>query len=148
MEEKGQNFLDMVIAMSDLATLKVIDGKSDQLTVTYTTSAVLEAQKVWMESQLGEWYQDLEKKFNVKLDKYTFKGVIDRIDVVGPLPVACSKSSAATSNKHQATSKQVEIIDYKTGQLPKNSKLSPDDKEQLLIYHLAVREVLHLKPVT
>lgn len=74
MEEKGQNFLDMVVAMSDLATLKVTDGKSDQLMVTYTTSAVLEAQKVWMESQLGEWYQDLEKKFNVKIVGKWFKG--------------------------------------------------------------------------
>jgi len=90
----------------------------------------------------------LEKQFNVKLDKYTFKGVIDRIDTVGKLPVARSKTSVTTSNKQQATSKQVEIIDYKTGQLPKNGKLSPDDKEQLLIYDLAVREVLKLKPVT
>jgi len=74
MEEKDQNFLDMVIAMSDLAALKVIDGKPDQLTVTYTTSAVLEAQKVWMESQLDGWYQDLGKKFNVKIVGKWFKG--------------------------------------------------------------------------
>jgi len=71
----------------------------------------------------------LEQQFHLKLGEYTFKGVIDRIDTVGQ-------------------KKQVEIIDYKTGQLPKGGKLSPDDKQQLQIYDLAVREVFNLEPVT
>ncbi|MFA5134447.1 MAG: UvrD-helicase domain-containing protein [Patescibacteria group bacterium] len=69
----------------------------------------------------------LEQPFHLKLGEYTFKGVIDRIDPAG--------------EKNQA-----EIIDYKTGQLPKGGKLSPDDKQQLQIYDLAVREVLGLEP--
>ncbi len=70
----------------------------------------------------------LEQPFHMKLGDYTFKGVIDRIDPVG-------------SDKDT-----VEIIDYKTGQLPKNGKLSPEDREQLMIYNLAARDVLKLKP--
>jgi len=64
----------------------------------------------------------------LKVGDYTFRGVIDRIDSVG-------KAKGA-----------VEIIDYKTGQMPRGGKLSPDDKEQLQIYDLAIREVLKLKP--
>lgn len=71
----------------------------------------------------------LEKPFHLKLGEYTFKGVIDRID------------SAGDNNK-------VEIIDYKTGQVPKGGKLTADNKQQLQIYDLAVREVFGLEPVT
>lgn len=71
----------------------------------------------------------LEQPFHIKLGEHTFKGVIDRIDPAGE------------KNK-------VEIIDYKTGQLPKGGKLSPDNKQQLQIYDLAVREVLGLEPIT
>ena len=70
----------------------------------------------------------LEQPFYLKLGDYTFKGVIDRID--------------ATGKKDE-----VEIIDYKTGQMPKNGKLSPEEREQLMIYNLAARDVLKLKPV-
>lgn len=72
----------------------------------------------------------LEQPFNLKLGEYTFKGVIDRIDPVG------------------TDSKTVEIVDYKTGRIPKGNKLTPDDKEQLMIYDLAAREVFGLQPVT
>ncbi len=69
----------------------------------------------------------LEQAFHLKLGEITFKGVIDRIDPV-------------------SGGKKVEIIDYKTGQLPKGGKLSADNKQQLQIYDLAVREVFGLEP--
>ena len=93
----------------------------------------------------------LEREFVIKLEQFPFKGVIDRIDPVGApstLPIARSKSQEATRQTPRATSQEVEIIDYKTGQLPKGGKLEPGDKEQLQIYNLAAREVLKLKPVT
>lgn len=61
----------------------------------------------------------LEKGFNFKLDKYTIKGVIDRVD--------------------QLPNGKVEIIDYKTGS-PKTEK-TLTDKDQLLIYQIAAQEV-------
>jgi DNA helicase-2/ATP-dependent DNA helicase PcrA len=64
----------------------------------------------------------LEKSFFLKIGSYTVKGFIDRIDT--------------------RADGQVEIIDYKTGSA--KEKLTADDKEQLLIYQLAVQEVLHL----
>ena len=71
----------------------------------------------------------LEKGFNVKIKNeknnaiYTMYGVIDRVDEIeGGL----------------------EIIDYKTGKA--KEKLTIDDKEQLLIYQLAGREVFD-KPI-
>ena len=72
----------------------------------------------------------LEQPFHLKLGQHTFKGVIDRVD-----PVGDSKD-------------EVEIIDYKTGKVPKNGKLSVDEKEQLMIYALAAKDILKLKPVT
>jgi putative RecB family exonuclease len=62
----------------------------------------------------------LELPFNLKIGEHTLHGVIDRID---QLPDG------------------IEIIDYKTGAL----KEKPD-KEQLLIYQMAVQDILHLKP--
>lgn len=70
----------------------------------------------------------LEQPFNVKLGEYVLKGVIDRIDQVGK-------------------TKEVELIDYKTGKPPKGKKIDEDDRKQLRIYDLAVREVFHLQPV-
>lgn len=67
----------------------------------------------------------LEKGFNFKIDHYSFKGEIDRVDdVVGG---------------------GVEIIDYKTGE-PKE-KLSFEDKEQLFIYQMAYEEIFKEKVV-
>ncbi len=64
----------------------------------------------------------LEKGFNIKLpgngDMYTVRGFIDRIDDVDG---------------------KLKIVDYKTGK-PKD-KLSFDEKEQLLIYQMAVRDL-------
>ncbi|MBU1180132.1 ATP-dependent helicase, partial [Patescibacteria group bacterium] len=64
----------------------------------------------------------LEQEFTLKFGGDSFKGVIDRIDDGGI------------------------IMDYKTGSLPKGDKLSLDDKEQLLIYHLASKELMNIEP--
>jgi len=72
MDTKDQIFFDLLNALRDLGTISIINGKSDQLMVTYTTSAVLEAQKVWMIGQLDGWYQDLERKFNLKIAERWF----------------------------------------------------------------------------
>lgn len=69
----------------------------------------------------------IEKGFNVKIGDYTLKGFIDRIDV---LKVGSRKSEVDN----------VEIIDYKTGGIPKEKR---NDLDQLLIYALAAREVFH-----
>jgi len=73
----------------------------------------------------------IEQPFNLKIGDYTIKGVIDRVDL---LEAGSGKSGAD----------QVEIIDYKTGNMPK--KKGDLEPEQLLIYALAVREVLHDLP--
>ncbi|HNV96908.1 MAG TPA: UvrD-helicase domain-containing protein [bacterium] len=60
----------------------------------------------------------LEKGFNIKISDYSFKGNIDRVDEVPG---------------------GVELIDYKTGK-PK-SKLSFEEKQQLIIYQIAYENV-------
>lgn len=70
----------------------------------------------------------IEKGFNLKVGDYTIKGVIDRIDLL------------EKKDKYDL----VEIIDYKTGRMPK--KKSEIDSEQLLIYALAVKEVFYDLP--
>lgn len=72
----------------------------------------------------------IEKEFNVKIGNYTIKGVIDRIDVL--------------ESGQMGSYDKVEIIDYKTGEMPKDNQ---NDLDQLLIYALAVREVFHDLPV-
>ncbi len=107
--------------------------------------------KIYQESWIDEWYESkehqekyrregkkalkmfyddfiknppsikyLEQDFNFKLGTYLIKGRIDRID---------------------QTEKGLEIIDYKTGKT-KGGKLSLEDKEQLLIYQLAVQSLM------
>lgn len=67
----------------------------------------------------------IEQPFTIKLGDVVLKGRIDRMD-------------------HFEGG--VEIIDYKTGK-PKTAKtISKEDKEQLLLYQLAVRDVLGLNP--
>ncbi|MFA5070673.1 MAG: UvrD-helicase domain-containing protein [Patescibacteria group bacterium] len=66
----------------------------------------------------------LEQGFNIRIGLHTLKGFIDRVDA---LP-----------------DDRVEIIDYKTGNLPKVK--SDIDTEQLLIYALACQEVFKLNP--
>ena len=70
-----------------------------------------------------------EKGFNIKLpsngDVYTVRGFIDRIDMV--------------DGHRPGGARKLKIVDYKTGK-PKE-KLSFDEKEQLLIYQMAVKDL-------
>jgi DNA helicase II / ATP-dependent DNA helicase PcrA len=66
----------------------------------------------------------LEVNFSLKINNYTIKGKIDRIDQVEG---------------------GFEIIDYKTGNVKK--KLEKKDKDQLLIYQIALKEIFQLNPV-
>ncbi len=63
----------------------------------------------------------LEKGFKLKVESHTLRGFIDRIDKEG---------------------NQLTIIDYKTGR-PKE-RLSPTDKQQLLLYQMAAKEMPEL----
>jgi len=74
----------------------------------------------------------LEKGFNIKFGDYTVKGFIDRMDGIKKGPSASSGSG-------------VEIIDYKTGNLPQSK--SKIDFKQLFIYALASWEVFKLEPI-
>lgn len=65
----------------------------------------------------------LEQPFNIKIGEYTLKGVIDRVDVI----------------KKAKGGDEVEIIDYKTGKVPKSKK--DVDMEQLILYAIASKEV-------
>jgi DNA helicase-2/ATP-dependent DNA helicase PcrA len=65
----------------------------------------------------------LEKKFVLKVGQDSIKGAIDRVD----------KLEDGT----------VEVIDYKTGRV--KDKLDTKDKRQLMIYQLALENVLNLK---
>lgn len=80
--------------------------------------------KVWYESHNGAFPTPkyLERAFTLRLGEYRLKGAIDRID---------------------ATKDGVDIIDYKTGKLPKNAR--DVKKDQLFIYALAAQEVLKEK---
>lgn len=74
----------------------------------------------------GKWPKTkyLEKGFNLRVGECTMRGVIDRVDEVPG---------------------GIEIVDYKTGSVPKDEKYL--DKDQLLIYQAAAGEVLGEKPV-
>jgi len=63
----------------------------------------------------------LERLFNLKIGGYSIVGKMDRVDLVSGGAVA--------------------IIDYKTGSVPKQGKLSLGDKRQLLVYQIASEEV-------
>jgi len=62
----------------------------------------------------------LEKGFNIKMGEYSLRGFIDRVD--------------------QLDEDLVEIIDYKTGRVPKSQKKI--NYEQLLIYAIAAEQAL------
>ena len=67
----------------------------------------------------------MEQGFHLKFGTYSLNGKIDRMDEISP--------------------GILEIIDYKTG-TPKNTeKLSAEDKEQLLIYQMAVKQMFQEK---
>ncbi len=66
----------------------------------------------------------LEQVFNLKIDEFVITGAIDRIDQIGV--------DAHTKKP------LVKIVDYKTGKV--KEKFERDDKYQLLIYTLAVKD--------
>lgn len=68
----------------------------------------------------------LEKGFNLKIDDYTIRGVIDRID--------------------RASDGGLEIIDYKTGRSKDLTKIDASNKMQLLIYQIAVSQIFSSEP--
>jgi DNA helicase-2/ATP-dependent DNA helicase PcrA len=65
----------------------------------------------------------LEKNFVLKVGQDSIKGAIDRVD--------------------RLEDGTVEVIDYKTGRV--KDKLNTKDKRQLMIYQLALENLLHLK---
>ncbi len=68
----------------------------------------------------------IEQDFTLKFGNVTIKGRIDRIDRVDG---------------------GVEIIDYKTGGPKTLETIDKSDKEQLMLYQMAARDILGLKPV-
>ncbi len=99
----------------------------------YDTRQLMETRKKVGAKLLEEFYEKnkkefkapkfLEKGFNIKVGKFIVKGVIDRIDTINS---------------------EVEIIDYKTGRVPKTEK--DLEMEQLWIYAIACEEVFKDKP--
>lgn len=127
---------------------KVMEGKSsapalDKLLEIYESSWIddwyndkkhQEEYKAKGKTILKQFYQKfkeempnprfLELVFNFKLGDFIIKGAMDRVD--------------------QKSDKTLEIIDYKTGSVPKE-ELSLKDKEQLLIYQLAGEDLFREK---
>ncbi len=68
----------------------------------------------------------LEKKFNLKVGDATFRGAIDRMDLL--------------------SDGSVRIVDYKTGKPKTDDDIGFEEKQQLLIYQIASLEVLEKKP--
>jgi RecB family exonuclease len=68
----------------------------------------------------------LEKKFNLKVGDATFRGAIDRVDLLAD--------------------GSVRIVDYKTGKAKSDEDVGFEEKQQLLIYQIASLEVLEKKP--
>ncbi|MDD3887760.1 MAG: UvrD-helicase domain-containing protein [Patescibacteria group bacterium] len=99
------------------------DKKHEQKRFTEGKKALLEFYKINKNNLKAPLF--LEKGFNLRIKDTCLKGQIDRID----------KLSDDT----------VEIVDYKTGKLPKNEK-DVEKNEQLLIYSYACQKVLNLKP--
>lgn len=66
----------------------------------------------------------LEQVFNLKVDEFVVNGKVDRVDQIG--------------FDEKTKQPQVKIVDYKTGKV--KEKFDRDDKYQLLIYALAVKD--------
>jgi len=67
----------------------------------------------------------LEQGFTLKIGSISIRGRIDRLDEFED---------------------GVEVIDYKTGAPKQEKKISQEEKQQLLLYQIAIQEVFHLKP--
>ncbi|MFC1678217.1 ATP-dependent helicase [Patescibacteria group bacterium] len=86
-----------------------------------------ESLKNYYEKYKDNWPQavSLEQGINLKISGYRIFGKIDRID--------------------ELKQGKVQIVDYKTGTPKDPDKISPEDKEQLLIYQLAAEQALNKK---
>lgn len=98
----------------------------------YPSKKLMDEYRTKGEKALTAWYAKtvksmpsvlrLEQVFNLKVDEFVINGAIDRIDRIG-----------GTDAKPE-----VKIVDYKTGKV--KEKFDKDDKYQLLIYALAVKD--------
>ncbi len=86
-----------------------------------------ESLRVFYEKFKDNWPHTikLEEGVNLKIQGYRLYGKIDRIDDLGE--------------------EGLQIVDYKTGQPKKQNKLTLEDKEQLLLYQLAVEQAIKKK---
>ncbi|MCX6784473.1 MAG: UvrD-helicase domain-containing protein [Candidatus Komeilibacteria bacterium] len=115
-----------LVSLDELLALYAKNWQDDW----YETKAMKEEYKKKGKAILKDFYYNeinqqvkvlyLEKMFNIKVGEYSLTGKIDRVDEVG--------------------GNQLRVVDYKTGK-PK-AKLESDDKKQLLIYQLALRDIL------
>lgn len=145
-----QKLFQLINEKNSLKQADLFGGEKDQ---KGTKVSFAELEKFYQESWIDDWYGSkdekeksfqkgkeilkgfyekykddwpaalfLEKSFNIKIrsgqEIYTVRGAIDRIDDVGS---------------------KLKIVDYKTGR-PKE-KLTFEEKEQLLIYQMAVQEL-------
>jgi DNA helicase-2/ATP-dependent DNA helicase PcrA len=102
----------------------------------YPTKKFEDEKKADAEKMLREYYRQhenawtmpayIEQRFRLVIGGEVMKGSIDRLDV---LPDGT-----------------IEIIDYKTGTPKTSEDLKFQDKEQLLVYHLAAQRGLQLTP--
>ncbi|MFA5318265.1 MAG: ATP-dependent DNA helicase [Patescibacteria group bacterium] len=125
--------------------------------------------KLYEESWIGDWFQDkkqkeeyykkgreilkefwqkhegnwpkvigLEQSFKLQIGGHLIYGKIDRVDDLGP---------PSSNGSGEVSEARVQIVDYKTGQIKDENKITTDQKYQLLLYQLAAEEVLKRKPV-
>ncbi|PIT93772.1 hypothetical protein COU00_02565 [Candidatus Falkowbacteria bacterium CG10_big_fil_rev_8_21_14_0_10_43_11] len=82
----------------------------------------------FFDKHAGNWPQviGLEQSFKLRIGGHLLYGKIDRVDDWGE--------------------RGVQIVDYKTGQIKDEDKITNDQKYQLLLYQLAAEEVLKIKP--
>lgn len=135
-EQKQESlFGDDKISQSTIPSLKELLKMYDESWIDdwYESREHAEEYRAKGRTMLTEFYQSfagkwpkvkaIERGFTLQVGEYKLKGKIDRIDEVD---------------------RGVELVDYKTGRVPKPNEV---DKDQLLIYQIAAEQVLGEKPV-
>jgi len=151
-----QKFFEIVMSSQSSVQVDLFGQTKDQeqLKNTLTLETLL---KLYQESWINDWYQNknqkeeyykkgkdilkefwqkhegnwpkiigLEQGFKLRIGGHLMYGKIDRVDDLGE--------------------RGVQIVDYKTGQVKDENKITTDQKYQLLLYQLAAEEVLKKKP--